>query len=866
MKILKLKLINFASIKNAMDANEVTIDFTNSKNRICLLIGNNGSGKTSILSQLTPFSDVGNLDVRNGQNLILKGKEGIKEITIKNNNDVYFIRHIYTPREDKSHSVKSYISRNGVELNENGNVTSFKEYVKDELFIESDYLKLIRLGSNVTSMIDLSETERKNFMSKVLDEVGIYLNYYKIVNDKLKRVKENISHTINKLDKLGVKDIEEINDLKAKHKSDASSYESMRNKLDNNIAVLKSEINKIDDLDNLSQNLKDTTRLFKKMQNIMDNKDNIESSDASFYTDKINSLNMQITHNDGEINLSNTMLHGLIDQIDASNTRIKELKIQENLELDKESEIDNMEKNLAVLRKELNSVDDIVKDFKPSISVDEFSNFKSFMESIQQRLYTTYEFGKKPIGKVIDLLRADKNVSHYINAHMMEIDDRVSNNNSVFLARLMTMYNFNTVINCPNECVAKSVFNDIKDLITNREVKSENNADFYINMDYASKNIANVLMDIASKKETINKLPKNIKDAFSSNKIYDAIKACKAIYSVKDYDEYLSMLMEYERKCKLESDIERTENEISKLTKASNLFSIHELIVNEEKNLKELNDSYDEYKNRLHDAEENNKELIKTRISYEDIKETLEKYDETKALYDKYSKDFMLYTSNTSEIKDLTVKRDAVYKLLSESNLDYNNMLLIEHDYNELNKELDMYSKIYDEMVFVKNALSSKEGIPLHYILNYLGNTVELTNDLLNSVYGGSKYIDDFEITPTTFSIPFFNNNIRLPDVKYASQGELSFLSIALSFALSSQTLSKYNIMLLDEIDGPLDTTNREKFIRILEKQIERIDSEQCFLITHNAMFSSYPIDIIDLTFGESNDYPLANYIEIERK
>ena len=95
----------------------------------------------------------------------------------------------------------------------------------------------------------------------------------------------------------------------------------------------------------------------------------------------------------------------------------------------------------------------------------------------------------------------------------------------------------------------------------------------------------------------------------------------------------------------------------------------------------------------------------------------------------------------------------------------------------------------------------------------------------------------------------FYNKGVRLPDVKYASQGEISFLSIALSFALSSQALAKYNIMLLDEIDGPLDTRNREKFIRILERQIDRIDSEQNFLITHNSMFSSYPVDIIDLSF-----------------
>ena len=70
--------------------------------------------------------------------------------------------------------------------------------------------------------------------------------------------------------------------------------------------------------------------------------------------------------------------------------------------------------------------------------------------------------------------------------------------------------------------------------------------------------------------------------------------------------------------------------------------------------------------------------------------------------------------------------------------------------------------------------------------------------------------------------------------------------------------------MLLDEIDGALDTRNREKFIEILENQIKRINSEQNFLITHNSMFSSYPVDIIDLS-GKKDDtqYPLANFIDV---
>ena len=70
--------------------------------------------------------------------------------------------------------------------------------------------------------------------------------------------------------------------------------------------------------------------------------------------------------------------------------------------------------------------------------------------------------------------------------------------------------------------------------------------------------------------------------------------------------------------------------------------------------------------------------------------------------------------------------------------------------------------------------------------------------------------------------------------------------------------------MSLDEIDGALDTDNRRNFILIMERQIERIGSEQNFMITHNDAFSSYPVDIIDLS-GEHNQeaYKYATFIPI---
>ena len=173
--------------------------------------------------------------------------------------------------------------------------------------------------------------------------------------------------------------------------------------------------------------------------------------------------------------------------------------------------------------------------------------------------------------------------------------------------------------------------------------------------------------------------------------------------------------------------------------------------------------------------------------------------------------------------------------------------------YKDLQKDLSSYNKVFDEMTLIKESLSSSKGIPLRYVKNYLGNTEEITNELLDIAFNGDIYIDKFKITQNEFTIPFYNKGKILRDVKLASQGETSFISIALAFALASQTMSDYNIMLLDEIDSTLDIRFKEKFLKILENQIDRIDADQCFFITHGNMFSSYPVDVLSL--GDSDTY-----------
>ena len=72
MKITYLKLINFIGIYNGTGLSEFEMKFDNNKNKIVLLLGKNGSGKSSVLSTLHPFAST--LDDRT--EFILSGRDG----------------------------------------------------------------------------------------------------------------------------------------------------------------------------------------------------------------------------------------------------------------------------------------------------------------------------------------------------------------------------------------------------------------------------------------------------------------------------------------------------------------------------------------------------------------------------------------------------------------------------------------------------------------------------------------------------------------------------------------------------------------------------------------------------------------------
>lgn len=854
MKITKLILENFSNIDTAMNAHRIEIDFTEVKNKIILLIGPNGSGKTSLLSLLTPFATVGGLDIRNSANLILEGKNGYKEIQIVNRNDIYVIKHFYTAKKPEGHSVKSYIMKNGIELNSNGNVSSFKEYVKDELNVEMDYLKLIRLGSNVTSMIDLSETERKTFMNKLLSDADIFLTFFKKVNNDLKQLKEMISHAIDKQNRLGVVSIDDINNTIKNYDTQLVIKKQVYDNITKNISIAQHAIDSIEDSYNLKIRLTEIQKKLIKMRSILEKKD-YESSDPEYYSSRLIELEKDNIKRQTQNDALLLMIKSYLNRLDELSESRHQLEIQYAKEQESDKELVSMENEINKLTFDIENITKSLTVDKPEISKSELDGFIVFLKNTQQQLDRTYEFGKEPVKNVVKLMKNGKNVMSYINTQLLSLED--SDSTDIFLERLKSRFSF-LESDIPNDCKdtkckARQAYIQIANLLNSQEKEKNTNQTTLQSMELVYQNLSSIFTEFKNYSDLIQKLPQHIKKDFLLNNIYEKISDCGRIFNDVVIGEFLSIVTEYHN---IEVMVEKREtliNMVSKFKKFSNLSYIKDQLDYVDNDIEEYTKNISSNKQII----SHNNEIIdsnsRTIETYSELRETFMKHDELEENVKVLEEEWNVYVRNTHEIKELSIELNKVRLEIEfiQDKIQKAKTTLIQ--YNDLQKDLASYNKIYDEMTLIKESLSSSKGIPLRYVKNYLGNTEEITNKLLDIAYNGDIYIDKFKITQNEFTIPFYNKGKILRDVKLASQGETSFISIALAFALSSQTMSEYNIMLLDEIDSTLDIKFKEKFLKILENQIDRINAEQCFFITHGNMFSSYPVDVLSL--GDNDLY-----------
>lgn len=877
MKITYLKLKNFSTIESGMNKKTIEIDFTKCRNNIILLVGGNGTGKTSLFSSLHPFAYPGNMDIRSNSSMILDGYDGEKEIHYENNLNKYVIHHYYKPNKNAI-LVKSFISKNDIELNPNGNVTSFNEIVGSELGIQQDHMKLIRLGSNVTNLIDMKAAERKGAASILFNELDIWAKLYKKVNED-NRVLRNLINTVaSKLQKLNVKDIDDVrNNIKLieidikHHKKDLDELTKKLGNIEGSINTLipegidtfKSNIYKMKaEYDNIKNNL---TNLYKKINSF-----NIILSDSVDNT--IDTANNSLTSTNNLIEINSSRLNDAIDKLNEYMNRSDEID-NSIMTMTSSTERDALKDLMVTLKKKLESYPDY-SDFKQHMSKDSLLLSINVLTEIDRLVSKLYEFGYEVVDKCIGLIMENVNITKYVSDEVSKIDKKIIDITSQFKAN--NTMNEDIILYQPPDCVDSTcpyldIYNRFfkpKDITGESVTSLETKREKLVAMNDVATNIEYIMRIVKANYSLSEGLSKYGITYLSLSSIFNAILNRTSLYDERIITDVISNIEEYEEYLKTEAQLQTASLEYANANINDNL-------------LDSLNKEKDTLSEKIHDTNvtinklketikelESKKELLTEYISEcKDYKDISDSIDELSTTGDRLSEDIKnkeeILEKISIHVKDISMVRDMIkHHQDTISTLENNlfNEKYREREFLTLTEERELLNGRYEEISITKEALSSNKGAPLLFIQLYLQNCTMFINSILNSVCDNFE-ISGFEITESEFNIPYIKNGIEISDISHASQGERTFLSLALSYALMQNSIGDYNIMLLDEIDSTLDTKNRAIFLNILLHLIEIGDSEQMFLITHNNMFDSYPVDIIMTSDIALDNYKNANII-----
>ena len=845
MRITYIKLENVAGISVGMSRDVLEIDFSKSMNKIVAIQARNGSGKSVLLSSLTPFAYTTALDERSSLPYITPKKNGYKEIHYQDGSDQYVIKHYFKASKD-THSVKSYFMKNDEELNENGNVTSFNALVEIHFGLTQEMMRLIRLGSNVNSFISLQPTKRKEYIGKLIEEIDLYMKIYKKINDDIRVVKTLLQANNTNLYNCHITDpVVSEDELKGLAR-DIKGLEQERDQIMAKLGSVE-KLMRDHDINELRRKYSEAESTLHEHTQLEDRvrSAGLENVTVDQLIKRRSELTDQKVDTQAKINSLRITIDSIYSNIDRLETAIK--KITSN------NDVRSLVSSIENIRSQLQRIPTTVSGFGPiPIKSDELQEIVSKLQSFNQISKMIISLGNKPIEVYLRLKRDKISVDTWLKDQAKRAMSRISDDEVRSL--LKTVFGDDSIImpNCVEEykeCPYFRLNGVINELHSKMEEESYTDETLrYIQV--ISNNVDNILNEL----DRINRkpIPDGIKSSLTEETLYKRLEKHLLFFDLSTIQEYLSLIREYEVYCDLRNRLGQYE---------------HQLAIYQQAGI----DSYTEEIRRQRGLiDTNNTEISKLTSVLNDIQRqfvTIESQIVLVTRFNDSKKYLSLVTStleSTRKILEPLESASTEHTKLRFQLEQMNNAIKSTRDrHRELETKLTEYRRLVDEgkrlnqkskdLNVILEAVSTRKGIPVYYMRKYLAKIQRLSNELLGLIYGeGDFRLAYFNVTPETFEVPYVKNGRRIPDIKYASQSEIALGTMALSFALSKNATEKYNILLLDEIDAGLDEDNRAAFLKMLYMQMNTLNAEQVFIISHNlTTMTNVPMDCIRLSSGQ---------------
>lgn len=896
MRFLYVKLTGYIGIYNGLGLSEIEIDFSNTRNKICIISGPNGVGKSTLNNALNILPD--------GNDNFVPSMNAGKYIRLTDGENIYDINISHPIDKNNNRAVsKASIKKNGLELNSNGNISSYKEIIFAEFNLDSNYMVLSKISGDDRGLADKRPAERKKIMAAHISSLEVYNNIFKNLNKKANIFKSYINNLSTKIQNVGNE-----NNLR----TTLLSIDSKLSKLQEIIEKSKEEIIKSKTIismndpngeaqlryKNLSASITEINiekkSIYSKLckaQELLDvNKEKVLNQEYIF--ELINNTSKRIEELKQE-KLSNEMeAKNILSSISDINSRLDNIKISiDNIS----SEIDEkIGDNIRSFKFKLNN---IVSEFSSvgisdidDISKSEIEYIISFLTKFISDIDSLYEFmNVDSFQKLYDIKINNINIESKKESIIKGIEfDKT--NKSIVLEDLQTVDN--DILICsdlskrPDNCkddlcpFVNTALNIVSKYGTIEDMNNKKKS-LLILLKECEKNIlekenllieTDFMINICMKFDTIT-------EYIRSN--YQILKKFSITVDIIDYDIFLELI--------------RTENRFNSLRDLNKFYNVSNLII-EYRSIKEVLTNLEK-----EEAVQQNK--AKTKILYEsefnslnhDLHNLKEKYNLINTQIN-FTSNLLSNTNNKlnnlthyidlliewynscDKYKCASLELDEVKKKL-DSSLEIitkiNDLELLVFDNTEQIKplieqkrniesqitmlesfqiEYEMYKEKYIIIDKLKKYSSPTQGsIQSLFMSIYMDKTLSMVNELLGMIFNGQYKILDYVINENEFRIPFVGNGMPVDDISSGSTSQICIMGTIINLVLYNIGSSNFGIASLDEVDGGLDQANRYLFVDVIQKICDILNIDQLFTISHSIESALSSVDVILLS--NSDEY-----------
>lgn len=912
-KLIRFQAVNIIGFISGMSKKNFVLDLSEFKHKdLFVITGANASGKSTFLSLVHP-SHVPSDD---RSKFVVPGKEGSLIRTYEGDDGTIIVtKCIYKPKDDTTHTAKCYLSiqRPGedeeIEMNPNGNVTSYVSLLHSYFGITKDYLNFASYSDAMAGIVTMTDTERKNSISNMIPNTGRFELAYNTINEKYRELRNMIRNLAQKI--LAIRDEESLTADLGRVSAELNKAHSQRDEYIRKFSKAEGRVKELSQGHDIRAMIDHYNTLISDMAQFDSTLDheysdllsvyrklNIIPKENSVEFDGMDQIDTQISEYERKIARSEATIQSAsarIDEIKAIIFKLeKEITDAESIIFSLQSQdVEDLERTRNGYVNQLNSLR-YSKDREryEDMSYDEVISFSRTVSMIDHMIQALYDEYGHLVTEYFDETKRITPDSHASGVRFLTgtIETKTEKRDSIY-----------------RKLIEKEQYRKFQDILDQRPSTCHNDKCPFIANALKWQHIAGEIaelseqykqlgIEIAEDKRTLEDIDKAMTVNVDMGRVLEIIQV-----NLPLFQKYLNADMD-KIKCAIEHGMWHDIMDIMKLKSLAAILSEKDLYIRITTIL--LPDV--DHAIEIAKVYGTNRDLVKSQLeklnidltsAQEDLQKCqMETYisDNRKGIYETKLKQWRKVKAHLEKIKETASQRIQLQESAESKRREIETITQLVESCKEYDRKIKESELVISELTPVKQQIQMDmstlihlheekaqveqdfivvevlraiaqpgKGIRKELINIYMYDIYQTANQLLLNTFEGKLYLKEFIITDKEFVIPYVYNGAEGSDIAYASSSQQSTIAMALSLAIMSKLIDKYGVVAIDEADRALSAENKAIFIEILTKQLKYIGVSQAFVITHSPEYYMNGDTGFLLFPGSKIDKKGLDYIEV---